>query len=166
MDSISSTVWQRKGSSVIFDRAVLGEFISQGAVISLRNALAWMKDFPDHPPVPGRAIVISGLETIMETLPPPLAEEFLNQRLRPLIIELQNRWTECGILFGFSSHERAFEETAFEEEILFLRGDRKQVRLSEELWGGSASVNMKRIVKEEQKTRKEKKVGYYVARIS
>ena len=166
MDSISSTVWQRKGSSIIFDRAVLGEFISQGAVISLRKALGWMNGIPDHPPVPGRAIVISGLETIMETLPPRSAEEFLTHRIRSLIIELQNRWTDFGILFGFSSHEKAFEETAFEEEVLFLRGDRKQVRLSEGLWDGSASVNMKRIVKEDQKTGKEKTVGYYVARIS
>lgn len=166
MDTISSTVWQRKGSSIIFDQTILGTFISQGAVISLREALSWQNKIPSHPPVPGRTIVISGLETIMETQPPETAEEFLTRRIRSLIIELQNRWTDCGLLFGFSSHEKAFEETSFKEEVLFLRRDRKKVRLSEGLWDGSASVNMKRIVKEDQKTGKELKVGYYVARIS
>ena len=78
MESISSTVWQRKGSSIIFDQDVLGKFISQGAVISLRIALGWMNKIPAHPPVTGKTIVISGLETIVETLPPEDAEEFLN----------------------------------------------------------------------------------------
>jgi hypothetical protein len=166
MDSISNTVWQRKGSSIIFQRSVLGEIISQRSVLSLREALGWMKEIPDRPPIPGRTIIISGLETILETQSPYEAENFLSHRVRPLIIKLQNRWTNFGIVFGFSSHEKAFEETAFKEEVLFLRRDRKRVKLSEGLWDGSASVNMKRIVQDDTNTGNELKVGYYVARIS
>lgn len=52
MESISTTAWRRKSFAVIFDRKSLG------AVISLRQALAWFKGLPAAPPVPGRTILI------------------------------------------------------------------------------------------------------------
>jgi hypothetical protein len=166
METISNTVWQRRGSSIVFDQQSLGPFIRQGAVVSLRKAFSWMKALPSVPPVPGQTILISGLETIVETLSPDEAEDFLIRRIRPFIIELQNRWTDCGIIFGFSAHKKAFEETSFEEEIIFRRRDQKVVRLSEGLWDGSAAVNMKRIMRMDDKLGKEIVIGYYVARIS
>ena len=76
MDSISTTVWQRKGSCIIFDQKSLGPFISEGGVISLRQALAWTKSMPANPPVPGRTILVSGLETVIETMEPLEVEDF------------------------------------------------------------------------------------------
>lgn len=166
MDSISNTVWQRKGSCVIFDKNSLGEFISSGAAISLRQILGWMQSLPAAPPVPGKTILVSGLETVLESLSPEESEDFLVRRIRPLLIELQNRWTGCGIVFGFSAHEKAFRETALEEEVLFRRHDHKEIRLSEGLWDGSATMNMQRIAREDDITGKETRIGYYVSRIS
>lgn len=166
MDTISNNVWQRRGSCVIFDKKSLSSFIAEGSVVSLRQALTWIKGLPANPPVPGRTILISGLETVIETTEPQEAEDFLSCRIRPLLIHLQNRWTNCGVVFGFTSHHKAFEETALEEEVLFRRRDRKQVRLSEGLWDGSATVNMKRVVREGDQPNEEVVVGYYVARIS
>ncbi len=68
METNYTSVWQRRGSCVIFDQKSLGPFISDGAVISLRQALSWSKGLPSVPPVPGRTILISGLETIIETI--------------------------------------------------------------------------------------------------
>lgn len=34
MDTISNNVWQRRGSSVVFDQKSLGSFIADGATIS------------------------------------------------------------------------------------------------------------------------------------
>lgn len=79
--------------------------------------------------MPGRTILISGLETVIEIMAPQEAEDFLARRIRPLLIHLQNRWTDCGVVFGFTSHPKTFEETALKEEVLFRRRDRKQVRL-------------------------------------
>lgn len=166
MDTITNTVWQRRGSCVIFDQKSLGAFISNGAVISLRRALSWSGGLPDNPPVPGRTILVSGLETVIETMEPAEAENFLTRRIRPILIHLQNRWTDCGVVFGFASHRKSFEETTLEEEVLFRRRDRKTVRMSEGLWDGSAAVNMKRVVREGDQPGEEVIVGYYVARIS
>ncbi len=166
MDTISNTVWQRKGSSIVFDQKSLGPFIADGSVISLRQLLSWTKSLPENPPVPGKTILVSGLETIVETMASPEAEAFLSRRIRPLIIDLQNRWNNCGMVFGFSAHRNAFKETSLEEEVLFQRRDKKQIRLSEGLWDGSAAINMKRIVREGDKPESEIIIGYYVARIS
>jgi len=91
-------------------------------------------------------------------------EDFLARRIRPLLIELQSRWTDCGIVFGFSSHEKAFEEVSLDEEVHFNH-DKKSIRLSEGIWDGT-TMSMKRITREDRQSGKEITVGYYVARIS
>jgi len=169
METISNTVWQRKGSCILFERESLAPFVKNGAVISLREALGWIKEFPSKQPVAGKTIVICGLETMIETLPEDEIDDFLVQRIRPLLIELQSRWPATGIVYGFSSHPNTFQENSMQEEVLFKRRDRIKVRLSEGLWDGSASVNMKRIVKfelapvhePERAPRQEDVIGYY-----
>lgn len=166
METITNSVWQRKGSSVVFDQKSLAPFIVSGAVISLRDALSWSQNLPTNPPIPGHTVLVSGLETVIETMEPQEAEDFLTRTIRPLLIHLQSHWTDCGIVFGFSAHRKTFEETSMEEEVLFRRRDRKPVRLSEGLWDGTATVNMKRIVRDGAQAGEEIIVGYYVARIS
>ena len=100
MESISSSIWQRRGSSVVFDKTSLGGLIYAGAVISLREALGWLKGIPENPPVAGRTILVSGLETVIEVMDPQDAEDFLTGRVRPLLISLQSRWTDYGVVFG------------------------------------------------------------------
>lgn len=116
--------------------------------------------------MPGRTILIAGLETLMETMEPPEAENFLAVRVRPLVINLQSHWTDCGVVFGFSAHPKAFVETSLEEEVLFRRRDSRMVRLSEGLWDGSATANVKRVTRQGSKDGEETIIGYYVARIS
>lgn len=166
MDPISSSVWQRKGSCVVFDQESLGPLIAVGALVSLRTFLGWHRQMPATPPVPGKTVLVSGLETVLETFAAAEADDFLAQRIRPVIIELQNRWTDAGIVFGFTTHHKAFKETSLEEEVLFLRRDQKTVRLTEGLWDGSATVNMKRLVREGAEPAGDVVIGYYVARIS
>lgn len=166
METISNTVWQRKGSCIIFDQKSMGPFIADDSVISLRQMLSWTKGLPENPPVSGKTILISGLETIVETMETQEAEEFLSRRIRPLIIDIQYRWNNCGIIFGFSAQRDVFKETSLEEEVLFHRRDKKRVRISEGLWDGSASISMKRIAREGDKPESEIIIGYYVSGIS
>jgi hypothetical protein len=119
METISNTVWQRKGSCVVFDQFSLGPFIAGDNIISLREALGWMIGIPSVPPVSGRTILVAGLETMVETLPDEEVNDFLTRRIRPLLIELQNRWTDCAVVFGFSAHEKAFEETSLTRKCFF-----------------------------------------------
>lgn len=133
MEIISNTVWQRKGSCIVFDQKSLSPFIADGSVISLRQMLSWGKGLPANPPVPGKTILISGLETIIETTEPQEAEDFLSRQVRPLLKDIQRIWGDYGIVFGFSAHSNAFRETSLDEEVLFHRRGQKQIRLSEGL---------------------------------
>ena len=166
MDIISTTVWQRRGSSIVFDQNSLGQFIADGSVISLRQMISWKNSPPADPPVPGKTILISGLETVMETMGTQEAEAFLSHRIRPLISDLQNRWHDCGIVFGFTANRHAFSETPRKEDVRFHRRDKEQIHLSEVLWGGSAVTGMKRLVRSEGEKPEPEIIGYYVARIS
>jgi len=167
MDTVSNTAWQRKGSSIVFDQQSLSPFIADGSVVSLRKMLSWRNSLPPQPPVQAKTVLISGLETIIETMEPQEAEAFLSRRIRPLLKNLQNTpWRDYGFVFGFSAHSNAFKETPLEEEVLFHRRDQKEIRLSEGLWDGSANLYMKRIVREGDKPNSEIITGYYVDRIS
>lgn len=166
MQEISSTIWQRKGSSVVFHQESLGPLISAGSLVSLRTALGWIPEWPSDPPVPARTVLVSGLETILETMEPGEAEEFLSKRVRPLILEFQHQWNEHGLVFGFSKHEKAFEINQVNEEVLYRRQDRQVIRLSESLWDGSSTLNLSRIVDEGDEPGNAEIVGYHVARIS
>lgn len=166
MNNISIDVWKRKGSSVIFDQSSLAPLISADVQISLREFLSWGNALPATPPISQKSILVSGLETILETMEPIEANTFLVQRIRPMLIQIQSNWTDIGVVFGFSAHRKAFEETSMNEEVVFKRRDRQAVRLSDGLWDGSATVNMKRVVREATSQQEESTLGYYVARIS
>ena len=103
----------------------------------------------------------------MDTLPAQEAQTFLETRIRPLIKEIQDVWTETGIIFGFSQGSQVFQETSgSREEVLFLRNDDQKVRISEGLWDGTATLNMQRLEKEFISEHQKVTIGYYVARIS
>jgi hypothetical protein len=164
MDSITTSVWRQRGSCVVFDRQALSPLLAAAGVISLRQALAWTeKPLPDEPPT--KTILIFGLETTLQILPPSRAYNFLLYRVRPLLRKLQQVWPACGLVLAFTAPEAAFVEDSMNDEVFYKRSDQQRVRLSEGLWDGGAAVNLKRIVRETEQGREEK-LGYHVARIS
>lgn len=166
MREMSSTGWLRRGSSIVFDKEALGPLINEGALISIREALGWMNAWPATFPGSSRTVLVGGLETLLEVLTGEEAEQFLRERVKPLILEFQAKWDSCGLVFGFGTHERAFEITSSDEEVIFRRGDREQIRLSHYLWDGSATLDVTRLTRESADGGRIITVGYYVPRIS
>lgn len=164
MRDMSSSAWLRRGSSIVFDRLTLGPLIGGGALVSTREALRWMNAWPSQPPGSGQTVLVCGMETLLEVMEPAEAQNFLKSRVKPFVQEFQARWDQRGLVFGFGTHETSFEITPSDEEVLFIRRDRQRVRLSYSLWDGSATMNVARLIRDEQG--KSITVGYYVARIS
>ena len=164
MRDMSSGAWLRRGSSIVFDRVTLGPLIGGGALVSMREALRWMNAWPVEPPGNGQTVLVCGIETFLDVMEPAEAQDFLKSRVKPFVQEFQARWDQRGLVFGFGTHERSFELTASDEEVLFIRRDGERVRLSYSLWDGSATMNVARLIRDEQG--KSITVGYYVARIS
>lgn len=165
MDVLATNSWLRQGSSILFDQTEIQKLLKMDCMISLREFLAWRdKELPEEPPIPGdcSAILVCGLETVMDTLPPPEAQEFLQREVRPVIKQLQNIWPQTGVVFGFSQGARSFQElNGFHEEVLFQRGGNQQVRISEGLWDGTEVLNVSRL-----EDASGRKLGYHVKRIS
>jgi len=164
MRNMSSSAWLRRGSSIVFDRFTLGPLIGGGTLVSMREALGCLHDWPAEPPGNGQTVLVCGMETFLDVLEPAKVREFLKTRVNPFVQEFQARWDQRGLVFGFGTHERSFELTASDEEVLFIRRDGERMRLSDSLWDGSATMNMARLIRDEQG--KSITVGYYVARIS
>lgn len=164
MRDMSSSAWLRRGSSIVFDRPTLGPLIGGGVLVSMREALSWMKAWPVEPPGNGPTVLVCGIETFLEVMGSAEAENFLKSRVKPFVQEFQARWDQRGLVFGFGTHEKSFELTASAEEVQFIRRDGERVRFSYSLWDGSATMNMARLIRDEQGNHIT--VGYYVARIS
>lgn len=164
MRNMSSSAWLRRGSSIVFDRFTLGPLIGGGALVSMREALKWMNAWPAEPPGNGQTVLVCGMETMLDLLEPARAESFLKTRVKPLVQEFQSRWDQRGLVFGFGTHDSSFEVTASDEEVVFVRRDGERVRLSYSLWDGSATMNVARLIRDEQGNGIT--AGYYVARIS
>jgi hypothetical protein len=158
MRELNNDSWKLRGSSVIFHHPILNSLIA--SQVSLRQALSWFENLPSEPPVKSRTMLIMGLETILETLEPPDAEDFLLKRIQPLLRHLQNRWDSIGILLGFNSSPQTFKISVHDESLLFSRRDKNSINLSNGLWDGSAPSNMLQI-QENGVT-----IGYHVSRIS
>ena len=164
MRDMSSSAWLRRGSSIVFDRFTLGPLISGGVLVSMREALRWINAWPAEPPGNCQTVLVCGIETFLDVMEPAEAQNFLKSRVNPFVQEFQARWDQRGLVFGFGTHERSFELTASDEEVLFIRRDHQRVRLSYSLWDGSATMNVTRLIRDEQG--KSITVGYYVLRIS
>ena len=169
MKTISSTSWQRSGSTLLFGFEEIQNLLKQKSMVSLQEFLTWSGNIPDDPPIPkdSSTILVCGLETVMDTLSPEEAQEFLSRKVRPVVQNVQSIWPDTGIVFGFPQGSRSFREThGRREEVLILRSDNQEIHISEGLWDGSADQNMLCIETSFITDKQTVPVGYYVRRIS
>ena len=82
MQEMTGTAWKRRGSSVIFDGRLIGEFVGKDAMVSLQEALNWMGNWPAEVPGGGQTVLICGLEAAVEVMEAAEAENFLRDRYR------------------------------------------------------------------------------------
>ena len=89
MQEMTGTAWKRRGSSVIFDGRLIGEFVGKDEMVSLQEALNWVGNWPAEVPGGGQTVLICGLEAVIEVMEPAEAENFLRCKIKPLILEFQ-----------------------------------------------------------------------------
>jgi hypothetical protein len=164
MEDMSSSSWQRRGSSIIFHKSMLGPLIVGGHLVSLREALSWLNHWPAEPPGRGATVLVGGLEACLEVLAPDEGEQFLRTRVKPLILEFQHHWDQRGLVFGFGCSERRFRLDAQDQVNFSCSGG--VVRLSESLWNGAAKDELLRLVVNDPDTMRDVPGGFHVRRLS
>ena len=161
MREMSSSAWQRRGSSIVFHRNLLVPLIEAGAMVSLWEALSWVKNWPPDPPNGGNTVLIAGLETCLEVMVPLEAESFLRHTIRPLLLEYRSRWDQCGLIFGFGCSEKRFCVDP-QENILFVSLDGSTISLSEGVWNGSAQDELFGLMTPDEGKNRDVVGGYHV----
>jgi hypothetical protein len=160
---VDSTMWRTRGSSVVFDKVMLGSLLNEGSLVSLRQALRWLDVWPSMPPVFGQSVLVAGLDAVLEVLPREEAEGFARQRIRKLIAEFQDRWTEFSLVFGLNTPAQRIWEDPVTEHVFFITRTDERICLSTDLWNGSATTDMGRLVRTDDRG-KLVVGGYYAPR--
>ena len=164
MKELSTSSWQRQGSTILFDPEALSLLLRAGCLISLRQFLTWEQQWPPIPPGNGQTVLVAGLEAYLELLPPEKTEYFLRFKIRRLIEDFQYEWQRCGLVFGFTRPASVFKVLSTNEEMVYMLTGGKHIRLAHGLWNGGAAMDIAQLVKYDGSNKTV--IGYHVRRLS
>lgn len=141
MIEITGSSWQRRGSSLVWDRELLAPLLINNGLIPLHQALAWLhQPLPVDPPTAGgKSITVVGLQPVLESLEPEQSFSFLRQRMQRLVLRVQDAYGGgVGLVFALSCTWKQWRVDASEKAYLTLRPD-KEIEITPALWNGVAS---------------------------
>lgn len=107
MRQVLDTVWQRRGTSWIWDAEARSRVCVASEVWSLRQFLLavghWPEDLPSNN---GATLVVAGLDGCLDLLAPPDAENWLGADVKDAILSFQDFYSgEASLIFWLPSGE-------------------------------------------------------------
>jgi hypothetical protein len=141
MRQLRDTVWQRRGTSWIWDEEARNQICSANEVWSLREFLRatgarkWPDDLPSNS---GKTLVVAGLDGSLDLLTPIDAEAWLADAIKPALLSFQDEYQgDAALVFWLpGGHSRIKVQTA-NDEVRWLchtpHGD--QLDFGRILWG-------------------------------
>lgn len=105
MKQTLSTVWQRSGTSWIWDEEARNQVCAAAEVLSLRQFLQLPGRWPDDlPSNEDRTMVVAGLEGSLDLLSPEDAEAWLGDGIKDAILSFQDYYQgEAALVFWLPS---------------------------------------------------------------
>ena len=145
--------WTRRGISILWDADCLNQLCQPQQVVSLRrllqlHAAGWPE--ADLPLVNDTTLVVAGLESCVDALPPDEAEQWLEHVIYPVIISYQREVADGGnqaaLIFWLVEHTRLAYRTSDDAYYWHCSGEYKQqqIPLSHCLFNG-AQHDLRRI---------------------
>ena len=101
MKQTLDTVWQRRGTSWVWDEEARNQVCEAGQVWSLRQFLRSVGNWPDDLPSNGtNTMVVAGLEASLDLLTPQDAEAWLGDAIKDAILSFQDHYEgEAALIF-------------------------------------------------------------------
>jgi hypothetical protein len=101
MRQMLDTVWQRRGTSWIWDEEARNQVCAASEVWSLRQFLQAVGNWPDDlPSNDSQTLVVAGLEGSIDLLPPDEAESWLGDAVKSAILSFQDGYAgEAALIF-------------------------------------------------------------------
>lgn len=105
MKQMLDTVWQRRGTSWVWDEEARNQLCDASEVWSLRQLLQAVGRWPSDLPSNGsNTLVVAGLEGSLDLLPPQEAETWLGDAIKESILSFQaNYQGEAALIFWLPS---------------------------------------------------------------
>lgn len=142
MRQLRDTVWQRRGTSWVWDEEARNQICVASEVWSLRQFLRaskspgnWPDDLPSNG---GKTLVVAGLDGSLDLLTPGDAESWLGDAIKPAILSFQDDWGSDGALIFWlpGGHNRVRANTATDEVGWLCHAPHgHQIDLGRILWG-------------------------------
>lgn len=140
MRQVIDTVWQRRGTSWIWDEEARNLVCAASEVWSLREFLRAVGSWPhDLPSNSNRTLVVAGLEGSLDLLPPDEAERWLGDAIKSAILAFQDGYGgEASLIFWMPSGSSRLKVQSATDSVTWLceaphRGS--QLDFGRILWG-------------------------------
>ena len=139
MRQIIDTVWQRRGTSWVWDEGARNQVCAASEVWSLRQFLRAKGNWPDDlPSNDGRTLVVAGLDGSLDLLTPTDAEAWLGDAIKRAVLSFQDDWGSDGALvFWLPGGQNRVRVNPATDEVGWLchAPHGHQIELGRILWG-------------------------------
>lgn len=164
--------WTRKGISLLWDPGELGDLAKPEEIFSIRQYMNLYKtEWPDElPSRNGDAMVVAGLDTIMDLMEPDELVRWFEREIYPSLLSFQNMYEgQCSLIFWLPEAQKRLEYKANGIYYWNCTGQYQEetIPLSNCLWNGAA-IDAKLIANNQKvhDLRDKGCVGLYHPRIS
>ena len=152
MSTISDTIWQRRGFTLLWGADALAQVAPPEEVVTMREFLN-TRQWPERlPSVKGGAMLVVGLEGCLDMLTPADAEEWLKRDLRDHLLKFQGHYnSETALIFWLPDGKQRVRKTPNEEYqwICAPPHSTERISIGRCLWSGAES-DAKRIINDQQ----------------
>lgn len=111
MKHLRDSVWQRRGTSWLWDAEALAKACAASEVWSLRKFLLTVAHWPEElPSNKGETLVVAGLDGCLDLLAPSDAESWLGAEVKDAILSFQDYYSgEAALIFWLPSGAGRFK---------------------------------------------------------
>jgi len=122
MRQLFDTVWQRQGTSWIWDEDARNQVCSASEVWSLRQFMQTVGKWPaELPGNNGRTLVVAGLDGSLDLLTPQDAEAWLGDVIKSAILSFQDEYgCEASLMFWLPMGRNRIEVQITTDEVKWL----------------------------------------------
>jgi hypothetical protein len=116
------TVWQRRGTSWVWDEEARNHICAASEVWSLRQFLRAVGNWPSDLPSNGsKTLVVAGLDGSLDLLTPPDAEAWLGDSIKPAILSFQDEYQgDAALVFWLPGGYSRVKVQASTDEVGWL----------------------------------------------
>jgi hypothetical protein len=166
MKQFLDTVWQRRGTSWIWDAEALTQVCQAQEVWSLRQFLRsvgkWSENLPSNQ---GQTLVVAGLEGCLDLLSPDEAEKWLAEDIKQAVLSFQDFWVgQAALVFWLPSGAGRITVNPATDEVYWRCAaphTSSKIDFGRILWGGAHEYPKEIILREGAKA-----VGLFHLRIT